>query len=131
MSTNQTKQTTPIKPHHTEGSKRKLEHLHRESSHAFAKYQRRVTTTSATNAAASAAKGSKRSGGGAAVGAAGSADISTMSVSALKSQYQFDLSEPHVKEVARLLVSNIPSYEDEIQVSKSESAIVLLYGVLD
>lgn len=36
---------------------------------------------------------------------------------ALLAGYQFDHSDAHVKEVARELVKNIPTYESEIQVS--------------
>lgn len=74
-----------------EAAKLSAADLHKPSSQAFALYKKRPLRVKV-----------KRSG--------------NPRASALLSGYQFDYSDAHVKEVARELVKDIPSYETEIQV---------------
>jgi hypothetical protein len=78
--------------YHAELAKRAAFNLHKDSSHAFALYKKRPQRVKVKRSADAAAQ------------------------SALLAGYRFDHSDAHVKVVARELVKNIPTYEEEIQV---------------
>lgn len=80
--------------------------LHKDTSQSFALYKKRPQRVKVKRSADAAAQSSLLAG------------------------YQFDYSDAHVKSVARELVKNIPTYEEEIQVSTVVVVVVRSGGIL-
>ena len=83
--------------------------LHKAASHSFALYKKRIQRIKLKKPSTTS--------------------TSAVSQSSLLSGYQFNYSDEHVKLVARELVKNIPSYEEEIQVS-GEGNCLFLHSLL-